>query len=79
MIHMIRVVSLVNEGERSGHRKICAWCNQIIREGGGPISHGICPDCAEKEMTRFWEGKGLMRVEDPPGFDVCPQTVPRDH
>jgi len=24
----------------------CAWCDDVIREGREPISHGICPDCA---------------------------------
>lgn len=27
---------------------VCAWCGFVIREGEGPISHGICPSCYDK-------------------------------
>jgi hypothetical protein len=27
-------------------RVICAWCGQMLKEGRGPISHGICHRCA---------------------------------
>jgi len=53
MIHMMRIVSLVNEGPGSTHGKVCAWCNRILREGGKPVSHGICPRCAKREMDRY--------------------------
>jgi hypothetical protein len=75
MIHMIRLVSLTNEDERSGLRKICAWCNGMIREGVEPTSHGICPGCAEKEMTSFLGGGSFMRKGNPPRFDDRMRTV----
>jgi hypothetical protein len=30
----------------------CAWCREVIEEFENPeaTSHGICPDCIEKEM-----------------------------
>ena len=66
MIHMIRVVSPGNEGQRNDLRKICAWCNGTLREGVEPTSHGICADCAEKEMTSFLEAGSFMKEENPP-------------
>ena len=24
---------------------ICAWCEDVIEEGFGPVSHGMCPSC----------------------------------
>jgi hypothetical protein len=27
---------------------VCAWCGLILREGVGPISHGICPACVAR-------------------------------
>jgi hypothetical protein len=70
MIQMMRVVSLINEGHGSAHRKVCSWCNRMIREGGEPVSHGICPDCAEREMDRFLGAKSLKREEEVPGFST---------
>jgi len=28
---------------------VCAWCQTSMRDGRGPVSHGICPAC----ITRF--------------------------
>lgn len=29
---------------------ICAWCKRVIQHGtSGKVSHGICPDCLDKE------------------------------
>lgn len=25
----------------------CAWCRKTLREGAGPVSHGICGPCSE--------------------------------
>jgi hypothetical protein len=24
---------------------VCAWCDQVLREGTYPASHGICREC----------------------------------
>ena len=77
MIHMMRVVSLVNEGHGSAHRKVCAWCNRMIREGGEPVSHGICPDCAEREIESYLGARSLKREEEAPGFRARVQTIQR--
>ena len=29
-------------------RVVCAWCGKVLREGVGPVSHGICTVCATK-------------------------------
>lgn len=34
-------------------RKVCAWCHSIIKEGGDPATHGICPACQEREMRPY--------------------------
>ena len=26
-------------------RVICAWCEEVMEEGIGPVSHGMCPAC----------------------------------
>jgi hypothetical protein len=31
--------------ERSSIRVACAWCGEVIEEGSGPVSHGMCPKC----------------------------------
>jgi hypothetical protein len=69
MIPMIRVTSLVNKGQESTSRKICAWCNKLISEGTEPISHGICPACTEREMAKYLGAKSIEREEDPTGFN----------
>ncbi len=25
---------------------VCAWCGIVLRAGGSPVSHGVCPTCA---------------------------------
>jgi hypothetical protein len=25
---------------------VCAWCRRVLQDGPGPISHGICRECA---------------------------------
>ena len=25
---------------------VCAWCQRTLQDGPGPISHGICRECA---------------------------------
>ncbi len=38
-------------------KTICAWCKKLIKEDvrtpDGPISHGLCPSCAEKLYEKF--------------------------
>ena len=28
-------------------RVVCAWCQHVISDGCGPVSHGICASCFE--------------------------------
>ena len=30
----------------STQKVVCSWCNSLMREGGHPISHGLCPSCS---------------------------------
>jgi hypothetical protein len=27
-------------------RVVCAWCGDVLADGSGPVSHGICPSCS---------------------------------
>ena len=63
MLHMIRLVNPEKENEwRRTHRKICAWCHQVIQEGEEPATHGICPVCAEKEIDHYLEGMASLEI-----------------
>jgi hypothetical protein len=33
-------------------RKICGWCQKVLREGPDPASHGICPACLEQNFSK---------------------------
>jgi len=30
--------------------RICAWCNKVMQGGTRPATHGICPECLEKQI-----------------------------
>ena len=66
MIQTMRVVNF-KERIRGNHapRKICAWCHTVISEGGSPATHGICPECVEKEMHRYLGGIGIQKEGSP--------------
>lgn len=45
----------------------CAWCGEEIRTGHEPVSHTICPACAEerfgirpKTLVDFWLGVDVL-------------------
>jgi len=40
---------------KTTQKRICAWCNKVIQNGGEPITHGICPKCLVQEMGRYCE------------------------
>jgi predicted RNA-binding Zn-ribbon protein involved in translation (DUF1610 family) len=61
--HRIRIISIGDEGEeKRADGRVCAWCYRVIQEGRSPATHGICPECAEKEMVRY-----LEEIKAPPG------------
>ncbi len=31
----------------------CSWCGVVLRPGVEPVSHGICPSCAEAMRADF--------------------------
>ena len=47
-------------------RVICSWCRCTIKEGVEPVSHGICPKCADDILEEV-EGGGSNEQEDPGG------------
>jgi len=61
--YMIQPMRFLNFRERilpdGIPRKICAWCKTVISEGEYPVTHGICPACADKEMQRYLGGIGI--------------------
>ena len=56
-------------------RVFCAWCGKQIRviDGKGQVgaSHGICPECAKKEMEKIEDshkpGKRVQQLLDAMG------------
>jgi hypothetical protein len=34
---------------------ICAWCEELMEEGIGPVSHGMCPTCHADFMAMLPE------------------------
>lgn len=34
-------------------KRICAWCKKVLQVGREPATHGICPECAQKEMPSY--------------------------
>ena len=36
----------IGNDDGQDYRTICAWCKRVIREGNGPLSHGICKPCS---------------------------------
>lgn len=45
---------------------ICAWCDKVVSEGGGTVSHGICPECA-LQMLRKLPAHYLASIADADG------------
>lgn len=31
---------------------VCAWCPKVLRDGAAPASHGICPGCKARQLSR---------------------------
>jgi hypothetical protein len=50
---MARVVRWIGRirAKRPRVRIRCAWCGIVMREGRGPVSHGMCPECAATWLT----------------------------
>lgn len=44
---------LKQASQSSYQKRICAWCKKVIQHGREPVTHGICPECAQKEMDRY--------------------------
>jgi hypothetical protein len=56
--------------------KVCAWCNKAIGgdpAGTGPISHGICRDCAREVMSSRRTLRELIDTLDSPILIVDPR------
>lgn len=34
--------------EKPKLKVVCAWCGKVLVEGSGPVSHGICAECAQE-------------------------------
>lgn len=41
-------------------RVICSWCGRTIKEGVEPVSHGICPGCADVMLEEIGEEGGEL-------------------
>lgn len=45
------VTVIHRRGGRAGLRVTCAWCGEVIEEGPGPVSHGMCGSCRTTLMA----------------------------
>ena len=45
-------------GEADPMKTICAWCQLVIAEGDGPVSHGICKECMRITLQEILPGVG---------------------
>jgi len=39
-------------------RVVCAWCDALVAEGTGAISHGICGPCFLRYFPEILRGSG---------------------
>jgi hypothetical protein len=44
---------------------VCAWCERILAEGVGPVSHGICDSCVEQLLLLADNGDEPGKVRGP--------------
>ena len=45
---------------------VCAWCQKVMKEGEGEVSHGICKTCGkkvEKQVETFLLSQGKSPKE----------------
>lgn len=34
-------------------KAVCAYCGKTMRDGGEPVTHGICEPCMTREMQKL--------------------------
>ena len=44
-------------------RVVCAWCGDVMSDGTGPVSHGICPGCSTRVERAFY--RSLLKKRRP--------------
>lgn len=49
---------------------VCAWCNKVITEGEGDVSHGICNDCLKIELQKLNELENTDEKSKVPGMQT---------
>jgi hypothetical protein len=64
-------------------RMICGWCGGLMHFGGPlffrkPVSHGLCSDCARREMQRARrDGNATLFVAGRPELQLPRHPAPR--
>lgn len=60
---------------------VCAWCSVLVSGGDGPVSHGICVDCA-MNFLKTLPREYLRSIAEPDGtvtlFSGHSLTIPSD-
>lgn len=46
------------------NKVVCAWCDTVIKDGEGPVSHGLCPDCEKEQHEELEKFKNKNKVEE---------------
>jgi hypothetical protein len=49
----------VGENKIETQKRICAWCNRMLENGRKPVTHGICHECAAKEISNYRIGNRI--------------------
>jgi hypothetical protein len=42
------VIARLTDSAPLSPKVVCAWCATVLREGVGPVSHGMCPPCVQR-------------------------------
>jgi hypothetical protein len=47
------------ENKMKAQKRVCAWCNKTLEDGRKPVTHGICHECAAKEISNYGIGNAI--------------------
>lgn len=63
-----------NVRKKTNIKKICAWCNRMMKDGTEPVTHGICTPCGKRVLENF--ERWAVRSPSVTGAPTIPNGVP---